>query len=441
LALSLNELRTGWGLFLVLAGVALLPGAPGPAIPLLWLVSALPASLLLARPASYSNLPVALSELTRTPGDRLRALVLAALLVAAAMIFSPAASLFGATILGSALLWMAGRRGVESARRLIDRASVLGGTLALILVPLDLILQLPAFTRRFGLPMERIHQEERYDRLWERNVFGFRSRYERVARRPGIRRVLAIGDSFTWGLYIPETDLTWPARLERLLGGRVEVINMAQRGWTTANEAELLSRLGWQFDPDLVIVQYYLNDTYESGPNFEYRQGRQVYILPDLFAQGYIRYSALASLAASAANGLIYGTLLQRVETEGDYASGSTGWRQMRAGLRQIGDSARARRTPALFVLFPFLAPGEWIPATYPARSIHDQVAREAAAAGLQVLDLTAAFAAAGGDWKRWWVSPYDSHFNEAAYEVAARAIARWITERDLLETQSPRRR
>lgn len=437
----MNELRFAWGLFLVLAGVALLPGAPGPAIPLLWLVSALPASLLLARPASYSNLPVALSELTRTLGDRLRALVLAALLVAAAMIFSPAAALFGATIFGSALLWTAGRRGVESARRLIDRASVLGGTLALVLVPLDLILQLPAFSRRFGLPMERIHQEERYDGLWERNVFGFRSRYERVARRPGTRRVLAIGDSFTWGLYIPETDSTWPARLERLLGGRVEVINMAQRGWTTANEAEFLSRLGWQFDPDLVIVQHYLNDTYGSGPNFEYQQGRQVYVLPDLFSQGYIRYSALASLAAAAANNLVYGTLLRRIETEGRYAPGSTGWRQMQAGLRQIGDSARARRTPALFVLFPYLAPGEWIPATHPARSIHEQVAREAAAAGLQVLDLTAAFAAAGGDWKQWWVSPYDSHPNEAGYEIAACAIARWITERDLLETQSPRRR
>ena len=55
---------------------------------------------------------------------------------------------------------------------------------------------------------------------------------------------------------------------------------------------------------------------------------------------------------------------------------------------------------------------------------------RNAAASGLQVLDLTAAFAAAGGNWKRWWVTPYDSHPNESAHEIAARAIARWITER-----------
>jgi lysophospholipase L1-like esterase len=431
-----SRLRLVWGLFLVLAGVALLP-APGPAIPLIWLLSALPGSLALARRANDSRLPAALAELTSTPGDRIRALVLAALFVAVAMIFSPAAALFGATILGSALLWAAGRRGAGPARGLLDHTTLSCVVVALVLVPVDLVLQLPVFTRRFGLPAERIRQEELHDRLWERNVFGFRSPHEQVARRPGIRRILAIGDSFTWGLYIPDSDSTWPARLERRLGDGVEVINMGQRGWTTANEAEFLRRLGWQFDPDLVLVQYYLNDTYDSGPDFEYRQGPQVYVLPDLFARGYVRHSALVWMAAGAVTRLRYGTQLQRVEAEGRYRPGSPAWRQLSEGLRQIGDSARARGTPVLFVLFPDLAPGRWTPATYPARAIHQQVAREARTAGLHVLDLTGAFAAEGGDWKRWWVLPYDSHPNAAAYELAARAIAGEIEKRDLLRVSA----
>jgi lysophospholipase L1-like esterase len=86
-----------------------------------------------------------------------------------------------------------------------------------------------------------------------------------------------------------------------------------------------------------------------------------------------------------------------------------------------------------LFVLFPDLTPGAWTPATYPARSIYQQVAREAEAAGLQVYDLTEAFSAQGGDWKRWWATAYDSHPNEAAYEVVARAITDEIEKRDLL--------
>ena len=33
----------------------------------------------------------------------------------------------------------------------------------------------------------------------------------------------------------------------------VEVINTALPGNTTANEAEFLDRIGWQFDPDLIV--------------------------------------------------------------------------------------------------------------------------------------------------------------------------------------------
>jgi len=213
------------------------------------------------------------------------------------------------------------------------------------------------------------------------------------------------------------------------LEGPVEVINMAQRGWTTPNEAELLSRLGWQFDPDLVIVQFYLNDAYESGANFAQESGRRLYLLPEQFWQGYIQTSSLSALVSRAVNGLLFGMLLREEETEGRYADSTTGWRQMQAALREIGDSARTRRTPVLFVLFPDLTPGAWTAETYPAREIHSLVAREALAAGLEVLDLTSAFAAEGGDWKRWWATPYDAHPNEAAYAVVATALAEHIKQ------------
>ena len=98
-----------------------------------------------------------------------------------------------------------------------------------------------------------------------------------------------------------------------------------------------------------------------------------------------------------------------------------------------MGDSARARDTPIVLVLYPDLLPGEWTAESYPARGIHEQVAAEARAAGLSVLDLAAAFAGQGGDWKRWWATPYDAHPSAAAHAVAAEAIARYIRERDLL--------
>lgn len=429
---SVRELRLAWGLFLLAAGSTILPPATGPGVPLAWGLVAAAGSVILLSASRASRAAAALAEVARERRARLQGVVILSLLAASAAVFSPSAALFLATIL-TALLWMATRRGAPGARALLDHSSALGAALVIVLLPLELVVRLPAIGRQFGLPEERIRREASYDRIWERNVFHLRSPYERIARRPGVRRVLALGDSFTWGLYITDSDSTWPARLERLLGDSTEVINMGQRGWTTYNEAEFLTRLGWQFDPDLVLVQYYLNDAYESEPNFHYREGERVYLLPEQFWQGYVQTSALSALVSRAVNGLVYGILLRRVETEGRYTESSRGWQQLTAGLRQIGDSARARGTPVLLILFPDLIAGTWTAESYPARDIHEQVAREARAAGLLVFDLAPTFAAEGGDWKRWWATPYDAHPNEAAYAVAARAIADRIRQLDLL--------
>jgi lysophospholipase L1-like esterase len=430
---SLGEPRLAWALLLLLAAAAILPAASGPALPALWLAAAAPGTVLLLRPSAASRLEEALRGLGRSRTARVQLSVLAALLVFVALVFSPSAALFAATGLGSALAWIGARRGAGTLGTVLGHLTALGGALTLVLVPLELALRLPAMARQFGLPSERVRQEARYDRSWEQNVFRFRSPHQQVARRAGVARVLALGDSFTWGLYIADTDSTWPARLERRLPVPVEVINMGQRGWTTRNEADLLTRLGWQLDPDLVIVQFYLNDAYESGTNFTQESGRRLYLLPEQFWQGYIRSSALSALVSRAVNGLLFGILFREQENQGRYTDASPGWQQMKAALREMGDSARSRDTPVLFVLFPDLTPGVWTPETYPARDIHTRVAREAAAAGLDTLDLAAAFAAEGGDWKRWWATPYDAHPNEAAYAVVANALADHIERHRLL--------
>ncbi|MGH7519174.1 MAG: SGNH/GDSL hydrolase family protein, partial [Gemmatimonadales bacterium] len=115
------------------------------------------------------------------------------------------------------------------------------------------------------------------------------------------------------------------------------------------------------------------------------------------------------------------------------FEEGSPGWEQMRAALREIGDVSRARGTPVVFMMFPTFFTGECTAATYPFRPIVDRVSAVANEAGLDVLDLTAAFAAEGGDWHRWWATPYDAHPSSAAHAVAARALASHIERRGWL--------
>jgi lysophospholipase L1-like esterase len=396
--------------------------------------------VVLARSTLSATAAAAAAALADRPRTRTQGLVLLSLLGAVAAVFSVSATFFLATALATLFLWVAALRGAESAAGTLDHALALGGALVLVLLPLELVLRLPVVSRQLGLPAERERQEASYDRLWERNIFHLRSPYEQVARRPGIRRVLALGDSFTWGLYVTSSDSTWPALLERRLGDSVEVINMGQRGWTTFNEAEFLSRLGWQFDPDLVLVQFYLNDAYESRPNLGFEEGHRVYLLPRQFWQGYIQTSAFSALVSKAVNGLILGMLFRESDNTARYTEDSPGWRQMRLAFREMADSARARGTPIVMILFPDLMPGEWTAETYPSRAIHDQVATEARRTGFGVLDLTGRFAREGGDWKRWWATPYDAHPSTAAYLLAADAIAHYVDSSRVLGNAVTRR-
>jgi hypothetical protein len=95
--------------------------------------------------------------------------------------------------------------------------------------------------------------------------------------------------------------------------------------------------------------------------------------------------------------------------------------------MREIADSAKTRGVPVTAALFPEFRGGSWTPATYPLASIYRKVADEARANGFDVLDLTSAYAAEGGDWSRWRATSWDGHPSAAAHFVAARAIARHL--------------
>ena len=77
--------------------------------------------------------------------------------------------------------------------------------------------------------------------------------------------VLAVGDSFTFGPYVPNED-TWPAQLERLLDtvlyprATTQVLNGGVSGYTIVDEYHYLHERGVKLEPDLVIIAFFPND-------------------------------------------------------------------------------------------------------------------------------------------------------------------------------------
>ena len=135
--------------------------------------------------------------------------------------------------------------------------------------PEDLLTELDAFRlvrTRAGL---RLHGPP-WNVAITTNRLGFRVRETTVAKPAGLFRVVALGDSSTFGVCVGD-DETFCAQAERLLnadaraGRRVEVINAGVIGYNTMQGLRTLQRVILPLQPDCVVVSFAVNDSAEGG--------------------------------------------------------------------------------------------------------------------------------------------------------------------------------
>lgn len=96
------------------------------------------------------------------------------------------------------------------------------------------------------------------------NRMNLRERTFAVPRPEGTLRVMALGDSFTWGVGLDEGE-RWTTVLERKLaaelpGRRVEVLNFGRSAASTKDEAETLRQFLLLAEPDVVVLGFCVND-------------------------------------------------------------------------------------------------------------------------------------------------------------------------------------
>lgn len=109
---------------------------------------------------------------------------------------------------------------------------------------------------RFKLLPGTITVPERYgDIVYRMNRSGYRD----GEPRPGTRRIVLLGDSVSFGLGVDQ-DAIYPALLEQRLGPGWDVANLAIFAYNTADERAALVEDGLKLKPELVILQFYMND-------------------------------------------------------------------------------------------------------------------------------------------------------------------------------------
>lgn len=102
------------------------------------------------------------------------------------------------------------------------------------------------------------------------NALGLRGAAVGAAKRPGAHRVLALGDSFTYGHGVQD-DEAYPAVVETILRGRahdVQVLNAGVPGYNTDQSYTYALRDGLALAPDVVVLGIHcsdISDNYESS--------------------------------------------------------------------------------------------------------------------------------------------------------------------------------
>src|SRR5262245_2300271 len=236
---------------------------------------------------------------------------------------------------------------------------------------------------------------------------GMRVRTNRLGMRgaepaadPGsVVRILALGDSFTFGFGVEERD-TFVSLLEERLnsasgpgGARYEVLNFGVVGYNSRDEAVVLRQKASALRPRGILLSYILND-----PEIDPRPSLHKYFDP----VPWWRHSHLLRLLH-----LGWNALQVRIHGGGDYirylhAPGREKWRSVEQAFRSIGEDARGAGAWVVVAIFPITPKTSW--SDYRYADLHARVARAALSRGFTVVDLLPVFR--GRDPRDLVVSP-----------------------------------
>src|SRR6266478_3239918 len=117
------------------------------------------------------------------------------------------------------------------------------------------------------------------------NADGFRDRRYARPKPPRTFRIVVLGDSIAFGYRVPMED-TFPKVLETTLaalgaGLRIEVLNLAVSGYNPYTEAALFADVGVGYQPDLVLVQFCVNDLNDPTLHFDAQTVERLDTIPD----------------------------------------------------------------------------------------------------------------------------------------------------------------
>jgi lysophospholipase L1-like esterase len=267
------------------------------------------------------------------------------------------------------------------------------------------------------------------------NSRGFRGVREfALPKPPGVVRIVALGDSLTFGEGVKD-DETWPAQLEGALPG-TEVANLGERAYAHDQMYYALSDDGLPIDPDLVIVGFYPNDVWRDvltyycyeKPRFSLgASGWQIENVPVPTPTEVRNHYLLLPLVYAVPEAVVDAFTEPSMSVEGGDDRAGEIFRRMRAATEQHG---------ARFVVVNMPEHLDNPPDNH--GFFHDYCATS----GAECVDAWPLFRAMAdtedpNELRKRYLRPNDIHYSRAGYAVVVEALRRHFAERPLTHATS----
>lgn len=260
------------------------------------------------------------------------------------------------------------------------------------------------------------------------NAAGWRDAEFARERTPGVRRIVALGDSFVFGVGVDYGE-RFTELLEQKIP-KVEVLNFGANAFGTDQELRTLETEALGYKPDLVIVVVFLgNDLVDirherrfsmPKPWFELAGGELVLHPPrHTWDVGVRTSSYLGEVALRLASGLVPSDTLAPPWAETDSLPLLAA---IAARIRAVTESGGAR------ALFAVSVPDWWLKGDPP---LTKQVLDALGAKGCATLDLSPVLKEVVASGAVGFLQ--DGHWTPVAHEAVARALAREIERLHLL--------
>ena len=271
------------------------------------------------------------------------------------------------------------------------------------------------------------------------NSLGLRGEDYPAQKPPNAKRVLILGDSFTFGSGVTDDSAIFPELLKEKLhtefdkkGEKIEILNGGLPSSLTNQWVDLLLTTKDSFQPDVILIVFFLRD----GTRTSSMGGFFTPIRNELKTKNkktfLYRYSYLFRMYQDSRDRTYLSEKYSRALNEsylGD-SEQTQEWKIAKANILKIRAIGEAMGAKVGLIVFPVMVE---LNDNYPFREICKVIAGFGTENGISTHSLLTDFMGKNGP--DLWVSSLDQHPNAVAHEIAANSIAPFL--RQLLKSSS----